>query len=248
MINIKTPEQLEYMRAAGKVVADTLKLLEDKICVGISTYQLDKIAHDFIVKCGARPNFLHYRGYPSSVCISIDEEVVHGIPDKHRFIEEGQIVSVDLGAVMHGYNGDAARTFCIGQVSQQKRTLVEVTEQCFFKALSVVKNGVRLGDIGWAVSQHAQSFGFGVVTELVGHGIGSTLHEDPNVPNYGIKGRGIRLATNMTICIEPMINMGTSEVVFSPNGWTAITKDHMPSAHYENTIVITDNGAEILTK
>ena len=247
MLNVKTAEQIKLIRQACKIVGDTLKVVEDNIRVGMTTAQLDKVAYDFIVKCGARPNFLHYNGFPASSCISIDEEVVHGFPSKHRFIEEGQIVSVDLGATIHGYNGDAARTFCIGEVSPAKRQLVEVTKECFFKALTVVKGGVRLGDIGFEVSSHAHQFGYGVVTELVGHGIGSQLHEDPNIPNYGFKGRGIRLPSNMTICIEPMINMGTPEVVFSSNGWTALTKDGQPSAHYENTILITDDGAEILT-
>ena len=247
MLNVKTAEQIKLIRQACKIVGDTLKVVEDNIRVGMTTAQLDKVAYDFIVKCGARPNFLHYNGFPASSGISIDEEVVHGFPTKHRFIEEGQIVSVDLGATIHGYNGDAARTFCIGEVSPAKRQLVEVTKECFFKALKVVKGGVRLGDIGFEVSSHAHKFGYGVVTELVGHGIGSQLHEDPNIPNYGFKGRGIRLPSNMNICIEPMINMGTPEVVFSSNGWTALTKDGQPSAHYENTILITDDGAEILT-
>ena len=247
MLNVKTAEQIKLIRQACKIVGDTLKVVEDNIRVGMTTAQLDKVAYDFIVKCGARPTFLHYNGFPASSCISIDEEVVHGFPSKHRFIEEGQIVSVDLGATIHGYNGDAARTFCIGEVSPAKRQLVEVTKECFFKALKVVKGGVRLGDIGFEDSSHAHKFGYGVVTELVGHGIGSQLHEDPNIPNYGFKGRGIRLPSNMTICIEPMINMGTPEVVFSSNGWTALTKDGQPSAHYENTILITDDGAEILT-
>ena len=247
MLNVKTAEQIKLIRQACKIVGDTLKVVEDNIRVGMTTAQLDKVAYDFIVKCGARPNFLHYNGFPASSCISIDEEVVHGFPSKHRFIEEGQIVSVDLGATIHGYNGDAARTFCIGEVSPAKRQLVEVTKECFFKALKVVKGGVRLGDIGFEVSSHAHKFGYGVVTELVGHGIGSQLHEDPNIPNYGFKGRGIRLPSNMTICIEPMINMGTPEVVVSSNGWTAVTRDGQPSAHYGNTILRADDGAEILT-
>ncbi len=247
MLNVKTPEQLQYMREAGKVVGDVLKLIEEKIRVGMSTAQLDKIAYDFIVKSGAKPNFLHYNGYPATACISIDDEVVHGIPSPHRIIEEGQIVSVDLGAVKHGYNGDAARTFCIGKVSEEKRKLVRVTKECFFEALKVVKGGVRLGDIGYAVSTHAHKFGYGVVTEMVGHGIGVCLHEEPNVPNYGFKDRGIRLPSGMTICIEPMINMGSPQVTFDDNRWTVRTKDGMPSAHYENTIAITPDGAEILT-
>ena len=238
MISVKTKEQLELMRRAGAITRDTLRLLEDKARAGVSTSELDKAAYEYILKCGAKPSFLNYHGYPASVCISIDEEVVHGIPSKKRFLEDGQIVSFDVGAFKNGYHGDAARTVAVGKISPEKQKLVEVTRQCFFEALKVLKDGVRLGDIGWAICSHARSFGYGVVEDLVGHGIGREMHEDPNVPNFGVRGRGIRLAAGMTIAIEPMINMGTSAVDFCEDGWTVKTKDRLPSAHYENTVAL----------
>lgn len=247
MISVKTKEQLELMRKSCAITRDTLKLLEDKARIGISTAELDKVAYEYILKCGAKPSFLNYHGYPASVCISIDEEVVHGIPSKKRFLEEGQIVSFDVGAYKDGFHGDAARTIAIGKISSEKQKLIEVTKQCFFEGIKVLKDGVRLGDIGWAICSYARSFGYGVVEELVGHGIGREMHEDPNVPNFGVKGRGIRLAAGMTIAIEPMINMGTSAVDFCDDGWTVKTKDRLPSAHYENTVAVTMDGAEILT-
>ena len=244
MISVKTNEQLELMRRAGAITRDTLRLLEDKARAGVSTAELDKAVYEFILKCGAKPSFLRYHGYPASVCISIDEEVVHGIPSKKRFLEEGQIVSFDVGAFKDGYHGDAARTVAIGKISPEKRRLVEVTEQCFFEALKVIKDGVRLGDVGWAICSYARSFGYGVVEELVGHGIGREMHEEPNVPNFGVKGRGIRLAANMTIAVEPMINMGTGAVDFCEDGWTVKTGDTQPTAHKEKTVAVTKDGAE----
>lgn len=247
MISVKTHEQIALMRQAGAITRDTLRLLEDNVRVGISTAELDRIAYEYITKCGAKPSFLNYRGYPATVCISIDEEVVHGIPSKKRFLEEGEIVSFDVGAFRRGYHGDAARTFGVGTISPQKRQLIDVTRECFFEALKVVRDGVRLGDVGWAICSHARKFGYGVVEDLVGHGIGRDMHEEPNVPNFGVRGRGIRLVASMTIAIEPMINMGTGEVDFLQDGWTVRTRDRLPSAHYENTVAVTNDGAEILT-
>ena len=247
MVTVKTAQEIELMRKANLIVRDTLNLLEEKIKPGMKTRQLDKIAHDYITKCNAVPSFLGYEGYPASICVSIDEEVVHGIPSSERYIEEGQIVSVDIGSIYKGYNGDAARTFMIGNVSEEKRRLVEVTKQSFFEGVRILKEGVRLGDLGHAIQSYAESYGFSVVRALVGHGIGTDMHEDPEVPNYGRPGHGLRLKANMTIAVEPMINAGTFDVVMLDDGWTVVTADGKPSAHYENTIAITEDGVDILS-
>ncbi len=247
MITIKTDEQIELMREAGRLTKNVLDLLGREIKEGMTTKQLDKIAYDYIVGCGATPSFLGYSGYPASVCISIDDMVVHGIPSDDIVIRNGQIVSVDVGVIYNGWQGDAARTFMVGEVSEEKQKLVRVTEECFFKAIEHLKDGTPLGDIGYYVQNHAESNGFSVVRALVGHGIGKDMHEDPSVPNFGKKGTGIRLKKGMTIAIEPMINAGVFQVDFMADGWGVRTKDGKPSAHYENTVVITDNGVEILT-
>ena len=247
MINIKTDDQIACMRESGKITKDVLDLIGNSIKVGMTTKDLDKIAYDYIKSCGATPSFLGYGGYPASICASIDEMVVHGIPSENRVIKDGQIVSIDVGVIYNGWQGDAARTFMVGNVSEDKRKLVKVTEECFFKAIENLTDGSPLGDIGYRVQTHAEANGFSVVRALVGHGIGKEMHEDPSVPNYGKKGTGIRLKKGMAIAIEPMINMGTYQVDFMPDGWTVLTRDRLPSAHYENTVVITDNGVEILT-
>ncbi len=247
MINIKTDDQIACMRESGKITKDVLDLLGQSIKVGMTTKELDKIAYDFIKSCGATPSFLGYAGYPASICASIDDMVVHGIPSDNRVIKDGQIVSIDVGVIYNGWHGDAARTFMVGSVSEEKRKLVKVTEECFFKAIENLTDGSPLGDIGYKVQTHAEANGFSVVRALVGHGIGREMHEDPSVPNYGKKGTGIRLKKGMVIAIEPMINMGTYQVDFMSDGWTVLTRDRLPSAHYENTVVITDNGVEILT-
>lgn len=246
MISIKSDQEIELMRRANQIVRDTLNLLEEKIRVGMTTKQLDKIAHDYIISQDAIPSFLGYEGYPASVCISINEEVVHGIPSD-RVIQDGDLVSVDCGSIYKGYNGDAARTFLVGNVSDEKRKLAEVTKQSFFEGIKVLKAGVRLGDLGHAIQSYAESFGYGVVKKLVGHGIGQDMHEDPEVPNFGRAGHGLRLRANMTIAIEPMINAGTDDVYMLEDGWTIVTKDGKPSAHYENTVLITGDGVEILS-
>ena len=235
------------MRKAGKVLGDTLKLLEEKAKVGISTYELDKIAYEYIKKEGGVPSFLNYGGFPASVCISIDDEVVHGIPSKKRIVEDGVLLKLDCGVGMFGVHTDAARTVCVGNVSKEKKLLAEVTKQSFFEGMKVLKEGVRLGTLGHAIQAYAESFGFGVVRDLVGHGIGTTVHEDPNVPNFGKEGRGMRLYKNMTIAVEPMINLGTYEVCQLDDGWTIVTDDGKPSAHYENTLIIKEDGVEIIT-
>lgn len=247
-MTLKTKLQIAEMKKANQIVKDTLDLLIENTREGISTWQLNKLAHDYIISQKAVPSFLNYNGFPASVCISVDCEVVHGIPSKRKILQEGQIVSYDVGAILNGWHGDAARTVGVGIISDECQRLIDATEQCFFKGVeSIVPNVTRLGDLGSTIQQHAESFGYGVVRELIGHGIGRNLHEAPDVPNYGVAGRGIRLIPGMTIAVEPMINMGTHKVEFMSDGWTVKTLDRKPSAHYENTIAITENGVEILS-
>ena len=248
MITIKSNAQINYMRKANQIVRDTLNLLRDHTKPGVSTYELNKLAHEYIVSQGAIPSFLNYHGFPASICVSVDCEVVHGIPSKKKILHEGQIVSYDCGAIFNGWHGDAARTVAVGLIDPQCQQLIDVTEQCFFKGVESIVAGVtRLGDLGHTIQAYAESFGYGVVRELVGHGIGREMHEDPEVPNFGTAGRGIRLSEGMTLAIEPMINMGSERVDFLDDGWTVKTWDRKPSAHYENTIAITSNGIEILS-
>ena len=246
MITVKTPEQIEKMREAGKIVAEVLEEIGKHIKPGVSTLELDKIAREYIISRGAKPSFLHYHGFPASICASIDDVVVHGIPKKNLVLQDGQIVGIDVGAVKNGYHGDAARTFLVGNVSEEKKKLVKVTSECFFEAIKGLKEGSRLGDIGARVQHHAEKHGYSVVRIMVGHGIGREMHEDPDVPNYGTEGTGIKLKAGMTLAIEPMINMGSYELKL--NGWDARTIDGLPSAHYENTVLICSDGVEILTK
>lgn len=247
MITVKNAEQLELMRKSGKIVGDTLKLLGEKLHAGMSAKELDTIAYEYITSQGAKPSFLHYSGYPASLCVSINNMVVHGIPTSKMIIEEGDIVSLDVGAVKNGYHGDAARTFAVGKISDVDQKLIDVCRESFFKGISVVKDGVRLGDIGSAIQTYVESNGFSVVRELVGHGIGTDMHEQPDVPNYGVAGRGLRMRAGMTIAIEPMINVGHWKVKQLPDGWGIVTADGSHSAHYENTIIITEDGCEITT-
>ena len=236
------------MRRAGKILGDTLRLLEETAKPGMTTKELDEIAYDFIVKKNhAIPSFLHYDGFPATLCTSIDDEIVHGIPSKKRVLKEGMLLKVDCGVGLEGYHTDAARTIAIGEVSPEKRKLMEVTKQSFFEGIKVLKDGARLGTLGHAIQTYAEANGMSVVRELIGHGIGTTVHEDPDVPNYGHEGRGMRLSANMTIAIEPMLNLGGKEICQLADGWTIVTADGSPSAHYENTVVITDDGVEILT-
>ena len=247
MISVKTEEEISLMREPCRIVKETLEYVGKHICAGMTTKQVDELVYKYITANGAIPSSLGYYGYPASACVSVNEVVVHGIPGD-RVIEEGDIVSVDITAEKNGFNGDAARTFMIGNVSEEKRKLVEVTRECFFKAIEGLRAGSPLFDIGYAVQTHAESHGYGVVRALVGHGIGREMHEDPSVPNYGRKGTGLRLKAGMTICIEPMINMGTYKVIFDKqDGWTVTTADKKPSAHYENTVLIREDGVEILT-
>ena len=246
MINVKNDEQLVLMRQSGQILKDVFRMVEDKIRKGMTTKQLDTMCHDYILRRGAQPSFLNYNGFPASICASVDEEVVHGIP-ADRVLEEGQIIGVDIGVFYKGYHTDATRTYLIGSVTEDKKRLVEVAEECFFKGMDGLKADSRLGDLGNKIQSHAESNGMSVVRALVGHGIGRELHEDPNVPNFGTKGRGLRLKAGMTIAVEPMINRGGYEVEVAANGWTVLTKDGKPSAHYENTVIILSDGVEIIT-
>lgn len=247
MIHIKSDAEIELMRESCRIVKETLEFVGRNIRAGMTTKQVDELVYRYITSCGATPSSLGYGGFPASACVSVNEVVVHGIPSD-RVLLDGDIVSVDITVEKNGYNGDAARTFLIGNVSEEKKRLVKVTEECFFKAVEGLQAGVPLYDIGYAVQTHAESNGYGVVRALVGHGIGKDMHEDPSVPNVGKKGTGMRLKAGMTICIEPMINMGTYKVDFDKkDGWTVRTADGLPAAHYENTVLIKEDGVEILT-
>lgn len=247
MIKIKSQEEIELMRIAGRITRDTLKVVEDSIKVGASTKELDEIAFNYIKSQGATPSFKNYCGFPASICASVNDTVVHGIPNKNIILKEGDIISIDVGAKYKGYNGDAARTFPVGKIDSKTKKLIKITEQSFFEGIKGLKSGSYVGDISHRVQNFVEKNGFSIVRELVGHGVGKNLHEDPNVPNFGRAGSGPRLTSNMIIAIEPMVNMGERNVVFLPDGWTCKTRDGMPSAHYENTVLITEDGVEILT-
>ncbi len=247
MIELKTQAQIEKMKVAGRLSRQALELAGSMMRPGVSTIEIDKAVHDFIIANGGKPSFLGYLGYPASVCLSVNDEVVHGIPSK-RILHEGDIVSVDVGAEVDGWHGDNAATFPVGKVSEEAEKLMRVTRECLEIATSMVRPGVRLGDIGHAIQKHAEDNGCGVVREFIGHGIGSELHQGPDVPNYGKEGRGIRLEKGMTIAIEPMINLEGHQVRMLSDGWTVVTRSGSVSAHFENTIAVTDDGAEVLTK
>jgi methionyl aminopeptidase len=247
MIYYKTAEQIELMRAAGKIVHDTLCMLEQWIVPGMNSLKLDKLAEEYIRSQGATPSFKGYGGFPATLCISRNEEVVHGIPKKSVYFLDGDIVSIDCGAFLKGYHGDHARTYAVGNVSPQKQHLMDVTKQSLMLGIEKAVVGNHLSDIGHAVQTYAESQGYSVVRELVGHGIGQRLHEDPQVPNYGKPGRGIILKEGLVIAIEPMVNMGKAAVKTLSDSWTIVTRDKQASAHFEHTIVITKKGPEILT-
>lgn len=244
---MKSPEEIEKMSVSGKMVAEILLEIRNRIKPGITTQELDLFAHRLTVKKKARPAFKGYNGYPFSLCVSVNEEVVHGFPSKRRLVE-GDIVSLDFGVCFNGYYGDAALTQAVGKVSPQAERLMQVTREALFKGLEEVRAGKRLGDISAAVQQHVETNGFSVVRQFVGHGIGKVLHEDPQIPNYGEAGKGILLKPGMVFAIEPMVNVGCSEVELLADGWTAVTKDRSLSAHFEHTIAITENGCRILTQ
>ena len=247
MIQLKNSAQLKQMRVAGRITAEALLVAEEHIKPGISTKLLDSVIHDYIVKCGAKPSFLGYGGFPGSACISINDEVIHGIPSKKRILQEGDIVKVDVGAFIDGFHGDSARTFPVGKVSEEAMRLIEATKESFERGYAQVTAGLRVGDIGAAVEACAKEHGFSVVRRYVGHGVGHELHESPEVPNFGTPGRGARLYPGMVIAIEPMVNAGVPEVRELPDGGTVKTADGKLSAHYENTVALTDEGPIILT-
>lgn len=254
MITIKNKKEIELMREACKVVALVYQDLENKIKPGMSTWELDKIAEEKMRSLGAIPAEKGYdigiKGvppFPASICVSINDEVIHGVPSKHKIIQEGDLVSVDTVALKNGYNGDAARTFIVGKASKEAQRLVEVTKQAFYEGLKYAKVGNRIGDISHAIGQYVESQGYSVVREFQGHGIGKDMHEDPGIPNYGKAGRGPRIEAGMTLAIEPMVIQGKPDILELDDGWTIITEDGSLAAHYENTVLITDKGPEILT-
>ena len=246
MIHVKSEKEIDLMREPCKIVRDTLAFVGTKIKAGMSTREVDELVERYIRASGANPSCLGYGGFPASACISVNEMVVHGIPDD-RVLKDGDIVSVDVVADKNGYHGDACRTFCIGEVSNDVKKLVKVTEECFFKAIENLRAGTPLYDIGYAVQTHAESHGYGVIRSYTGHGIGREMHEDPSVPNFGKRNTGVRLKAGTVLCIEPMITMGSWKVRLLSDGWGAVTADGKPAAHYENTVVVREDGVEILT-
>ncbi len=244
---IKSYEEIELMRIAGKIVGDTHNYLKDFIKPGITTKELDKLAYDFILSQGATPSFLNYDGFPASICTSVNEEVVHGIPSD-RVLQDGDIISIDIGACYKGYHGDSAWTYPVGTIDDDKKYLLEHTEEALFEGLSAIKPGNRIGDVSYAIEQSALKHKLGVVKELVGHGVGKHLHETPDVPNYGNKNKGMILRSGMTIAVEPMLNLKTANIYLLDDDWTIVTADNSPSAHFEHTVVVTKDGYEILTK
>ena len=248
MVTIKSEREIELMREAGRILAKVHEELGKELKAGMSTKEIDRICEQLIRGYGCIPSFLNYEGFPASVCVSINDEVVHGIPNKHRYIQDGDIVSLDTGVIWKGYQSDAARTHMIGEVTPQARKLVEVTEQSFFEGIKYAKAGNHLNDVSSAIQAYAESFGFGVVRDLVGHGIGTEMHEAPEIPNFATRRKGIKLVAGMTLAIEPMITAGRYDVVWdNDDGWTVTTEDGSLASHYENTILITDGDPEILS-
>ena len=247
MVYVKSEKEIDLMREPCKIVRDTLAFVESKIVAGMSTKEIDELVERYIRASGAYPSCLGYGGFPASACVSVNETVVHGIPDAFTILKEGDIVSVDLCAYKNGYHGDACRTFKVGKVSPEIEQLVRVTEECFFKGIENVRAGTPLYDIGYQVQQHAEAHGYGVIRSYTGHGIGKEMHEDPSVPNYGKKGTGMRLRAGTVLCVEPMITLGNWRVRILADDWTAVTVDGKCAAHYENTLVVREDGVEILT-
>ena len=246
-ISIKSPREIDLMREAGKLLAKVHDELGKQIRPGMSTLEIDQIGEKLIRDLGCIPNFLNYNGYPASICVSVNEEVVHGIPSKERILKEGDIVSLDAGLIYKGYHSDAARTYAVGKVSKECEDLMRVTEECFFEGIKFAKAGCYLYEISNAINAHAVKHGYGVVRELVGHGIGTNLHEDPQIPNFEQQRKGPKLYPGMTLAIEPMINMGRCDVEWLDDDWTVVAEDGLPSSHYENTVLITEGEPEILT-
>jgi len=247
MISIKTPEEIELLRVAGEITGDTHNYLKKFIKPGITTGELDKLAYDYILSRDCTPSFKGYDGFPGTICASVNDEVVHGIPGD-RVLQEGDIITLDIGACYKGYHGDSAWTYPVGKISKKCEDLLEWTRESLFEGLSVIKDGAHVGDIGAAVSKCARRHNLGVVRELVGHGVGSDVHEEPDVPNYGFAGTGPVLKEGMVIAVEPMLNLGTPKIYILDDDWTIITADGKPSAHFEHTVLVTKDGYEILTK
>ena len=246
-VTIKSAREIELMREAGRILALVHEELEKIIRPGISTKEIDRVCEELIRSYGCTPNFLNYQGYPGSVCVSVNEEVVHGIPTEQHIIKEGDIVSLDTGLIYQGYHSDAARTHAVGEVSSEAQKLMDVTKQSFFEGIKMAKAGNHLFDISNAIDAYIRPYGYGIVRDLVGHGIGTHLHEEPEIPNFAQKRRGLRLQPGMTLAVEPMVNIGTPNVKWMKDGWTVISADHSLSAHYENTILITEGEPEILS-
>jgi methionyl aminopeptidase len=246
VITLKSPAEIELMNQAGRIVWEAHECVRRMIRPGVCTQELDKAAEECIRDHGAGPSFLGYHGYPASICVSINEEVVHGIPGK-RQVREGDVVSVDIGAIYKGYHGDAARTYWAGEISEEKKRLIRVAEESFWEGIKYAREGFRLSDISAAIQRYVEERGFSVVRDLTGHGIGQEMHEDPPIPNFGAPGKGPRLQAGMTLAIEPMINAGAAPVIMLSDGWTVVTRDASVSAHYENTIVITGDEPMVLT-
>ena len=246
-VSIKSDREIEFMRQAGKLLANVHEELGKAVVPGISTWEIDQLGEKLIREFGCTPNFLNYHGYPASVCVSVNEEVVHGIPSKNRILKDGDIVSLDAGLIYKGYHSDAARTHYVGNVSKDIQKLVEETRNSFFEGIKMARAGNYLHDISNAIDAYISKFGYGIVRDLVGHGIGTQLHEDPQIPNFRQKRKGVKLQPGMTLAIEPMINMGRADVEWLSDDWTVVAQDGLPSAHYENTILITEGDPEILT-
>ena len=246
-VSIKSKREIELMRESCRLLAIVHKAMEEAIKPGISTLDIDRLGEKMIRELGCIPNFKNYHGYPASICVSVNDEVVHGIPSKHRILQEGDIVSLDAGLIYKGYHSDAARTHAVGKISPEAQKLIDVTRQSFFEGIKMAKAGNHLYDISNAIDAYVSQYGYGIVRDLVGHGIGTQLHEDPQIPNFAQKKRGPRLVPGMTLAIEPMINIGRADVEWLDDDWTVVTEDGSLSAHYENTILITDGEPEILT-
>lgn len=246
-ITIKSPREIELMRESGRLLSLVHDELAKLIRPGISTKEIDRVCEEIIRSYGCTPNFLHYQGYPASVCVSVNDEVVHGIPSDKRIIQEGDIVSLDMGLIYHGYHSDAARTHAVGRISPEAQKLIDVTRQSFYEGIKMARAGMHLHDISNAIADYVTPYGYGIVRALVGHGIGTRLHEEPQIPNFAQRRKGPKLRAGMTLAIEPMINMGTADVEWLDDDWTVVSADHSLSAHYENTVLITDGEPEILT-
>ena len=247
MIQLKNAAQIKAMKEAGRITGEALLVAREHVREGVSTYELDRVIRQYIEKSGAKPSFLGLYGFPGSACISINDEVIHGIPSKKRILREGDIVKIDLGAHYKGYHGDSARTIPVGKVSDEALKLIKVTRESFFAGVAQMQQGNRLGDVGSAIDTHVKANGFSTVRKYIGHGIGKEVHEAPDVPNYGTPGRGVRICSGMVLAIEPMVNAGTFEVRELADGWTVVTADRKLSAHYENTVAMTDDGVLNLT-